>query len=52
MKPTRISPAQAYTVLRWLVYERTCLLYGRHLDQLLLAALYATAKVHSMRQVN
>jgi hypothetical protein len=33
------------------VLEHTHLLYGRHLDQLLLSALYGVAKVHALRQV-
>ena len=33
------------------VLEHTHLLYGRHLDQVLLSALYGVAKVHALRQV-
>ena len=34
-----------------LVYCNTSLLYGRHLDQLLLAAMYGVCKVHGLKQV-
>lgn len=37
---------------RWLAFERTSLLYGRHLDVLALCSLYGTAKVNNLRQVN
>ncbi len=36
---------QAYTLLQHSVYRHTWLLYGRHLDQLLLCCLYSTCKV-------
>jgi Retinoblastoma-associated protein B domain len=42
---------QAFAVLRFLAYERTGLLFGRHLDQMVLAAVYATAKVRGLHQV-
>jgi Retinoblastoma-associated protein B domain len=38
-------------VLRFLAYERTGLFFGRHLDQMVLAAVYATAKVRGLHQV-
>ena len=43
--------AQVYTVVEHLVYCNTSLLYGRHLDQLLLAATYGVCKVHGLKQV-
>ena len=36
---------QAYTMVHHVVYEHTTLLFNRHLDQLLLGALYGTCKV-------
>jgi Retinoblastoma-associated protein B domain len=42
---------QGYAVLRFLTYERTGLFFGRHLDQMILAAVYATAKVRGFHQV-
>jgi len=41
-----------YTVVDHLVYGNTSLLYGRHLDQLLLAATYGVCKVHGLKQVS
>ena len=41
-----------YTVVEHLVYGNTALLYGRHLDQLLLAATYGVCKVHGLKQVS
>ena len=37
--------AKVYGVVRFGLFERTSLLYGRHLDQLLLCALYGVCKV-------
>lgn len=42
---------QAHTVARWLAFERTSLLYGRHLDVLVLCAMYGVAKANNLRQV-
>lgn len=42
---------QAHTVARWLAFERTSLLYGRHLDVLVLCAVYGIAKANNLRQV-
>ncbi|KAK9837434.1 hypothetical protein WJX81_002188 [Elliptochloris bilobata] len=42
---------QVYTMVTHVVLEHTHLLYGRHLDQILLSALYGVAKVHALRQV-
>ena len=39
--------AQAYTMVQHIVYEHTSLLYNRHLDQILLSALYGVCKVRS-----
>ena len=48
---TQPSLRQVYTVVEHLVYGSTSLLYGRHLDQLLLAATYGVCKVHGLKQV-
>ena len=40
---------QAYTMVHHVVYEHTTLLFNRHLDQLLLGALYGTCKVRDAR---
>ena len=42
---------QTFTVVEQLVYCHTRLLYGRHLDQTLLAALYGVCKVNGLKQV-
>jgi hypothetical protein len=49
--PRRARAGQVYTMVTHAVLEHTHLLYGRHLDQLLLSALYGVAKVHALRQV-
>lgn len=36
---------QAYTMVQHVVYEQTHLLYNRHIDQILLSALYGVCKV-------
>ena len=43
-------PIQVSTVVQQLVYCHTHLLYGRHLDQILLAALYGVCKVNGLSQ--
>jgi Retinoblastoma-associated protein B domain len=43
---------QVYTVVSHVVYSATRLLYGRHLDQILLSALYGVGKVHQLRAVS
>ena len=43
---------QAYTVMHHVVYQQTHLLYNRHLDQILLSALYGVCKVNQLRLVS
>eukprot|EP00884_Botryococcus_braunii_P018471 jgi/Botrbrau1/5307/Bobra.0391s0021.4 len=43
--------AEVYTMLHYCCFEVTSLLYGRHLDQLLLCAIYGVCKVHQLKQV-
>lgn len=43
--------AEVYTMLHYCCFEVTCLLYGRHVDQLLLCAIYGVCKVHQLKQV-
>ncbi|KAK9863068.1 hypothetical protein WJX84_009434 [Apatococcus fuscideae] len=43
---------QAYTVMHHVVYQQTHLLYNRHLDQILLSALYGVCKVNQLRMVS
>lgn len=46
----RCLGAQVFTVVEQVVYCHTWLLYGRHLDQILLSALYAVCKVNGLSQ--
>ena len=43
---------QAFTVMHHVVYQQTHLLYNRHLDQILLSALYGVCKVNQLRLVS
>lgn len=43
--------AEVYTMLHYCCFEVTSLLYGRHIDQLLLCAIYGVCKVHQLKQV-
>ncbi|KAK9815768.1 hypothetical protein WJX72_009183 [[Myrmecia] bisecta] len=43
---------QVYTIVEHVVYEHTSLLYNRHLDQVLLCAMYGVCKVNQLSQVS
>ena len=43
--PPSLLPPQAYTLAQHVAFEETWLLYGRHLDQVLLCCLYSICKV-------
>ncbi len=43
--------AQVYTMITHVVSEHTSLLYGRHLDQAILCALYGVCKVNQLKQI-
>ena len=47
----RLLARQVYTLVEQLLLHQTSLLYGRHLDQVLLAAVYGVCKVNSLKQV-
>jgi hypothetical protein len=42
---------KVYQVVRYAILEDTHLLYGRHLDQILLSALYGVCKVHRLDNI-
>jgi len=42
---------KVYSIARFAIFERTSLLYGRHLDQLLLCSLYGVCKVLRLDRV-
>lgn len=45
LTPLLSSPPQAYTLAQHVCFEQSWLLYGRHLDQVLLCCLYSICKV-------
>lgn len=51
MAPESCLFGQVYTMVSHVVSEHTCLLYGRHLDQIILCALYGVCKVNQLKQI-
>ncbi|KAJ9505708.1 hypothetical protein QJQ45_006424 [Haematococcus lacustris] len=54
--PLPLSPAElrqrVYDTVEHALYQHTCLLYNRHLDQIVLCALYGYCKVHKMANIS
>ena len=42
---------QVYTMVAHVITEQTAMMYGRHLDQVILCALYGVCKVNQLRQI-
>ena len=42
---------QVYTMVAHVITEQTSMMYGRHLDQVILCALYGVCKVNQLRQI-
>lgn len=42
---------QVYTMVARVITEQTNMMYGRHLDQVILCALYGVCKVNQLRQI-
>ena len=42
---------QVYTMVAHVITEQTNMMYGRHLDQVILCALYGVCKVNQLRQI-
>ena len=43
--------SQVYTMVAHVITEQTSMMYGRHLDQVILCALYGVCKVNQLRQI-
>lgn len=43
--------AQVYTMVAHVITDQTAMMYGRHLDQVILCALYGVCKVNQLRQI-
>ena len=48
---TCVRYAQVYTMVAHVITEQTSMMYGRHLDQVILCALYGVCKVNQLRQI-
>ena len=46
-----LALGQVYTMVSHVVSEHTSLLYGRHLDQVILCALYGVCKVNQLKHI-
>ena len=49
----KVSPClQVYHLMQHIVFQQTSLLYNRHLDQVLLSAIYGICKVAQLKQIS
>lgn len=47
-----LTYVQVYHLMQHIVFKQTCLLYNRHLDQVLLSAVYGVCKVAQLKQIS